>query len=168
MSYIENSIFRYNTVENYGGAVYSNSDININNCNFEEKYAKIYGGAIVGSNININTNQTNTETFSTFFTGNMLRDGGASTKGGGAIYARQTLNIVNAYFAKNQVEGRGGAAYSESNTNINHCLFESNKATGVQFLRGGAIYCKECVGVKNSTFKITMLMIMVEQFWPKS
>ena len=44
---------------------------------------------------------------------------------GGAVYAKQTLNIFNVYFAKNKVDCDGGAVNSGLTMNVDHCLFES-------------------------------------------
>ena len=155
---INDCIFKNNKSEERGGAIYSRSFVNIDNCVFNgnesnwggaiygvssiriqlsifEKNKALNGGAIVGeypSGIYI--------TDCVFSNNEAYEDGeyGAIGKGG-AIFA-QYLHVFNSLFVKNKANGRGGAFHLASPSGGLPCIcinstFVENSTTG----RGGAI-----------------------------
>ena len=134
----------------YGGAICSkDNDVYIENSTFKDNYAEDYGGAIYADAVYINVNQAYPQAFSSFFVNNKAGD-----NKGGAVYAEDDVKAVNALFSGNKAEVDGGAIYSEDDVTVNNCLFESNKADGavVSQCYGGAIRADD-VSVENSTFK---------------
>ena len=137
------------TSQCYGGAICSkDNDVYIENSTFKDNYAEDYGGAIYADAVNINVNQAYPQAFSSFFINNKAGD-----NKGGAIYAEDDVEAVNVVFSGNKAEVDGGAIYSEDDVDVNNCLFESNKADGATSqCYGGAIRADD-VDVDNSTFK---------------
>ena len=134
----------------YGGAIYAkDKDVYIENSTFKDNCAEDYGGAIYADAVYINVNQAYPQVFNSFFINNK-----ASDNKGGAIYAEDDVIAVNAVFSGNKAEVDGGAIYSEDDVTVKNCLFDSNKADGatVSQCYGGAIRADD-VYVENSTFK---------------
>ena len=115
-----------------GGAVFSNKDGNILNCNFTHNAASYFGGAIYikenGNIANCNFKDNNAGVF------------------GGAIMAKNGT-ITNCIFTKNQVRSNGGAISIEYGK-ISNCNFTNNNADF-----GGSIELKEYGNVTNCYFK---------------
>ncbi|WP_407432071.1 right-handed parallel beta-helix repeat-containing protein [Methanobrevibacter sp.] len=133
----------------YGGAICSkDNDVYIENSTFKDNYAEDYGGAIYADAVNINVNQAYPQAFSSFFINNKAGD-----NKGGAIYAEDDVKAVNAVFSGNYAEVDGGAIYSEDDVAVNNCLFESNKADGATSQCYGGAIRADIVDVENSTFK---------------
>ncbi|WP_407415880.1 right-handed parallel beta-helix repeat-containing protein [Methanobrevibacter sp.] len=135
--------------DSFGGAIVCTGTLYINNSTFKNNYADDYGGAIVGKDIYINFDQNPDQSFSSFFINNEVDDDIA-----GAIRAKGILYIKNTVFSGNKAYVDGGAIYANDDVNVNHCLFESNEASGaLSQCYGGAIRSKGDVYVESSTFK---------------
>uniref|UniRef100_UPI00388F07A1 right-handed parallel beta-helix repeat-containing protein n=1 Tax=Methanobrevibacter sp. TaxID=66852 RepID=UPI00388F07A1 len=133
----------------YGGAIFSNNIVTVDNCTFKDNIAQDYGGAIYAKNVFVNCNDDIGE-FSSFFINNR-----ANTNDGGAIYTKDgSVTMVNTVISGNYANVDGGAVYSNHDANLKHCLFDSNTAQGIKSqCYGGAIRAKNDVTVDNSTFK---------------
>ena len=114
---INDCIFMRNKAD-AGGAIYSEGKTYIVNCTFKNNQAKLYGGAIYSS------------LFSTInkciFTNNTAKEGGA-------IYGSDQ-SLKNSIFKGNKADV-GGAVYFRYSA-INNCTFKNNQAR----LDGGAIF----------------------------
>ncbi len=134
-STIIDSVFSKNGATTYGGAIYSNSKLNISGSEFTGNYAH-EGGAI---------NYRNWQGIT--LTNTIFSNNGADTKGG-AIYSRYKLDIYGSEFAGNYAN-EGGAVYCDDGivkaTNSN---FTNNKA----YTSGGAIYGTSQFNIDNSEF----------------
>ena len=152
--YVESSIFNSNSVDGFGGAILIYGDLTIKNCTFNKNYGGSGGGAIYTNNLQVISDQNNTEIYTSFFSENTVGSNVIGEKNGGAISAK-SANIENAYFYKNQADFHGGAIFTDGDLNVNNCLFESNKATGayVATCYGGAIKTNKNLKVNNSIFK---------------
>ena len=117
-----------------GGAIYSNSKLNIENTDFKNNTANLNGGAIASfGDITING-------------GNFSEN--KSVKNGGAIYSNaQNSNISGAKFKGNVSNSQGGAIYANSKLSIIRANFEKNTS---KF--GGAIISYEDFSLKDSDF----------------
>ena len=147
---------------NGGGAIYSRSKTNIDNCTFTKNKSKHVGGAIYSNNSISVTNSNFLENESTG------RNGGAiysshktsidnctftknkSNSNGGAIYSSDSISVTNSNFIENEsISGNGGGAiYSSSKTSIDNCTFTKNKCS----YSGGAINSSGSTSVTNSNF----------------
>ena len=107
----------------YGGAIYNNGNLTIQNCNFKNNSATS-GGAIY-NNGNLTIQNCN-------FKNN-------SATSGGAIYNNGNLDIYYSTFEDNVVTDRGGAVLSYSYVGIYDSTFIRNKGTGTSST-GGSIY----------------------------
>lgn len=165
--YLENDTFTRNSASDDGGALYVNKGLNmdygimytayayINNCIFNNNYAKTSGGAIgVYESVITITNTT--------FTSNSAKKGGAISAAMGAgnltiidcIFEKNTAtdiagaldlenfkgsntgygsSIINSTFVSNTADYAGAIIFG--NGNITSCIFEKNTAN----LQGGAI-----------------------------
>lgn len=128
-----------------GGLGISNSDIQINNCQFLNNYgANGGGGAVVV--------YTSTATFTNcVFTRN---SGGTPSYGGGAVYVNScSPNFYNCQFNGNTAYNSGGAIYFDvalTTSKIVNCTFVGNSTT-FSGTGGSAIQIKCSVG--NPTYK---------------
>lgn len=87
-SYFKGCIFKSNNAGEDGGAVCGyNGDVYIDNCTFENNHAGYKGGAVDAHAIYINTNQSENESYTTYFTGNTVANSGGNENNGGAVYA---------------------------------------------------------------------------------
>ena len=113
---------------NFGGAIYSNGTIIVNQSTFNENrgYA---GGAIYLARQSLNSQITNCT-----FNSNI------SEYNGGAIYSynADNLNITNNSFIMNVCNNKGGAIYITGNGNILQNLFQKNHTNSASSY-GGAI-----------------------------
>ena len=116
----------------YGGAIYNNGNLTIQNCNFKNNSATS-GGAIY-NNGNLTIQNCN-------FKNN-------SATSGGAIYNNGNLDIYYSTFEDNVVTDRGGAVLSYSYVGIYDSTFIRNKGTGTSST-GGSIY----INGNSVTFK---------------
>ncbi|WP_296888983.1 right-handed parallel beta-helix repeat-containing protein [uncultured Methanobrevibacter sp.] len=73
---VKNCFFDSNNVEGawyqcHGGAIYANGDVTVDNSTFKDNHAEDYGGAIYGKNVFVNRNEAIGE-FSSFFINNKV------------------------------------------------------------------------------------------------
>jgi len=146
---IINSTFNNNKADDDdGGAIYSISDVYIENSIFTGNNAFGDGGAIHCYNAYI----TNC-----LFDSNKAKGAKVSQCEGGAIYCIDNLTVDNSTFKNNYAGDYGGAAYAKKiNVNNNqdsnqlyNSFFINNKAGDND---GGALYSKENSNVKNAIF----------------
>ena len=143
----DNNMAKGSSKQCYGGAIRSKNIVSIDNSTFKNNYAEDYGGAIYADNIYINTNNKD-KTFNSIFMNNDVGD-----NDGGAIYSTDKIIINNAKFIKNNAYEDGGAIYCKD-ADLNNCLFEDNYVSGAKYSScdGGAIYCKNDLNIENSIF----------------
>lgn len=148
----------------YGGAIYSQSNLNVEDSKFTNNSADGNGGAIYSY-------KAYTIKDSEFKNNSSQESGGAiyapedapatisNTKfeenkatWGGAIYDKANSNIKNATFNKNQAKYYGGAIYTTKGTTVEDSHFIEN-----QTLQGGGIYISDNAGnptkVSNTRFE---------------
>ena len=116
----------------YGGAVYSQSNLNVENSKFTNNSADDNGGAIYSSKaFEINKSEFNKN---------------SSKKSGGAVYAPAKTDIKDTKFSENKAKW-GGAIANFSDLSIKNATFEKNEATST----GGAIYTSKGIKVEDSS-----------------
>ena len=160
--HINNSVFNNNhsegTVTPYGGAIYNNSQIYINNSSLEGNYAEGedgifgYGGALYNLDYMNISNSTIKDNYA---------EGGAnSLTFGGAIFNDKTLIIDSSQISGNHTDtpffAAGGAIFNSTNAaaEIKNSTIENNYiSTSAQNGNGGAIYNAGVLTVENTTFK---------------
>ena len=145
---VSKSIFSKNMADQFGGAIYSKDrTVYVDNSTFyKNNVCTWHGGAIYAKNININSNQTKSECFNSFFIENIV----ASTGCGGAMDISEDVIAINTLFSGNTAGVAGGAIRgSDKRSSFSNCKFINNKASKND---GGAIKCEGDVIVDNSTF----------------
>ena len=140
--------------EGSGGAIHATDDVTVDNSTFKDNFAESIGGAIYSEkgNVYINYNQSNTQTFNSFFIKNVAND-----DQGGAIFTRQYFGKVyvkNTVFSFNHANVDGGAIFAGDIVDADHCKFNSNKAAGstLRTCYGGAIRTYAKVFINNCSF----------------
>lgn len=172
---VYNSTFRKNiAVSTYGGAIYTATEVLIEDSYFINNRAKNRGGAICTdyiqfsgkSNFTGNTVQNGeggaiyTNKIATYVTGLYFESNTVDSGDGGALYIFKKSGDVyfsNSTFIRNQATTDGGAIYSDSkstNFNFNNCIFKENQATGsILTCYGGAICSKGNLNAYCSLFE---------------
>lgn len=137
--------FEGNKAAGYGGAIINYGKLTINAGTFKENEAS-NGGAIssTSSNSELNIN------------GGTFENNKNTDKWGGAIVAKNKINIKNASF-KGNISGNGGVifAYDADGITIENCNFNNNSATNEKTVKqGGALFVNggKNVSIKNNTF----------------
>ena len=153
----------------YGGAIYNNGNLTIQNCNFKNNSATsggaIYSGNSANLDIYYSTFEDNVVTdrggaiFSYSYVGiydsTFIRNKGTGTSStGGSIYINGNSNkysVLNRNIFKDTSVARQGGAIYLSYGNVTNCIFEnaSTTATGSSY-GGGAIYGSS-FNLKNNT-----------------
>ena len=153
----------------YGGAIYNNGNLTIQNCNFKNNSATsggaIYSGTSANLDIYYSTFEDNVITdrggaiFSYSYVGiydsTFIRNKGTGTSStGGSIYINGNSNkysVLNRNIFKDTSVARQGGAIYLSYGNVTNCIFEnaSTTATGSSY-GGGAIYGSS-FNLKNNT-----------------
>jgi len=111
------------TVKPYlGGAIYTDYNLEIINCDFKDNIAEDKGGAFYSDNDVTVINST--------FTNNTSRNKG------GAFYSSNNVSIINSTFKSNTTRYSGGAFYANNDATIINSVFKSNKAA----YAGGSSY----------------------------
>ena len=135
-----NNIIFENGVSNKGGAIYSEGELNIKNCVFQENTANDdNGGAIY-------TTKKLYIADSKFLNNQAYVDGGA-------VYGKEGTTIENSVFKTNAAKGSskrcfGGAVRIEKSLTIDGCEFNNNYAED----HGGAIYSDNIKFTGENTF----------------
>lgn len=159
---INNSIFKnnysYGSAVPYGGALYNQGSIDINNTLFDGNYAEgedrsfVYGGSIFNTgNMTLN-NSTLTNSNAT--------GGNNSYVFGGAIYNSGNLTINNSNINNNTANcdtyADGGAIYNYVNSTLtisNSTLSNNKISSNAQFGEGGGINNLGRLVIENSTLE---------------
>lgn len=119
-----------------GGAIYSNSPLNISATSFTNNNSDSNGGAIISY-------------ADTTINGCEFNNNGSTERNGGAIYHGEgKLTIEKNNFTKNNAKESGGAIYVLAKTDIKDTKFSENKAKW-----GGAIANFSDLSIKNATFE---------------
>jgi predicted outer membrane repeat protein len=133
--------FSDNKTDEYGGAIYNDGHMTVNNATFTDNLAP-YGGAIY--------NEYDASIGVTSFLLNKAPTlyGDPDNSDGGAIYNDDDLDITNSGFAGNSTGGYGGAIYTEDYLDAGHVTVIGNEAG----FDGGGIYNDdETVHLSGST-----------------
>lgn len=160
---IFDTVFRENSAEDTGGAIFNRNETSIINSEFVDNSARNFGGAIFNhgeatiskSNFTNNTSKKGGAFYDRYgasirgstFTGN------SAIEDGGAVYSQDRRNsrlvITYSHFTDNAAGDEGGAIRSteDSVVNINLSVFRDNEAED-----GGAIYSWGKLSVSRSTF----------------
>ena len=153
----------------YGGAIYNNGNLTIQNCNFKNNSATsggaIYSGTSANLDIYYSTFEDNVVTdrggaiFSYSYVGiydsTFIRNKGTGTSStGGSIYINGNSNkysVLNRnIFKDTSVVQRGGALYL-SYVNVTNCIFENASTTDTGSSNGGGAIYGSSFNLKNNT-----------------
>ena len=126
-----------NATSGHGGAIYTDSPLDISDSNLDGNNATVGGGALYlsGNVIKSNINDCN-------FTANT-----ACINGGAIFIDGNNVTVINSKFTKNIATENGGAIYvAKNNAIITGCEFKENKAKN-----GSAIYIRDNVASATIT-----------------
>lgn len=153
----------------YGGAIYNNGNLTIQNCNFKNNSATsggaIYSGTTANLNIYSSTFEDNVVTnkggavFSYSYVGiydsTFLRNKGTGTYStGGSIYIDGNSNkysVLNRNIFKDTSVARQGGALYLSYVNVTNCIFENASTTDTGSSNGGGAIYGSSFNLKNNT-----------------
>ena len=128
-------LFEGNTAY-FGGAIFNYRRLNIYNATIQNNISTDLGGAIYMPNSTAAV--TNIGTANDVIEPNVIFSGNYGGDDGGAIYARNVLNIENTLFENNSSKGYGGAIIAQSmRVTLKNVIFRGNSSTATV---GGAIY----------------------------
>ena len=128
-------LFEGNTAY-FGGAIFNYRRLNIYNATIQNNTSTDLGGAIYMPNSTGAV--TNIGTANDVIEPNVVFSGNYGGDDGGAIYARNVLNIENTLFENNSSKGYGGAIIAQSmRVTLKNVIFRGNISTATV---GGAIY----------------------------
>ncbi|MTK63124.1 MAG: hypothetical protein F8N15_00930, partial [Methanobacterium sp.] len=133
-----NDLTLENARSDNGGAITSEGNLTLNNCDFLNNNATHYGGAVGYDSGYLTVNNSN-------FYNNYAGFGGALAGVSANLPLYMSLN--NCYFFNNTANG-GGAVFNTGYLEVNGSDFNANSATD-----GGAIYGTTTLIFSNSTFK---------------
>ncbi|MBE6510244.1 MAG: adhesin [Methanobrevibacter millerae] len=130
-----------NGYSSYGGAVYSEGSLTVDNVKFENNFASSSGGAVYAYGI--------IDIQNSIFENNYVTS--ASSRGGTIYVSANSENyaVINNNKFKNSYAGRQGGTIYASYANITNNEIENSTATGTSAL-GGAIY-SQLSNFKNNT-----------------
>ena len=160
LSIFKNCVFRSNRAgDDKGGAIFSDGNLEIEDCLFDSNKAKVDGGAIFC--------KKNVTVKRSVFINNKASGAIIAECWGGAICADGDVYIDNSTFENNSAGDYGGAIHA-ANVYINkgqgkqsiNTFFRNNKAGDND---GGAIFVRYNVPLKMQNSVKTELMIWVEQ-----
>lgn len=129
---IKDSVFKSNTAEKNGGSILTYNTLNIVGGSFEENEAQFGGGIMAYASLKLN--------------GGTYQKNIASSSGGAIYQPAEKLDIDGATFGKNEATQNGGAIYTKGTTTVTGSTFTSNKAK----VHGGALYVNGLVTDKKS------------------
>ena len=152
----------------YGGAIYNNGNLTIQNCNFKNNSATsggaIYSGTTANLNIYSSTFEDNvvTDSGGAVFSYNVgiydstfLRNKGTGTYStGGSIYINGNSNkysVLNRNIFKDTSVARQGGALYLSYGNVTNCIFENASTTDTGSSNGGGAIYGSDFNLKNNT-----------------
>ena len=153
----------------YGGAIYNNGNLTIQNCNFKNNSATsggaMYSGTTANLNIYSSTFEDNVVTnnggavFSYSYVGiydsTFLRNKGTGTYStGGSIYINGNSNkysVLNRNIFKDTSVVRQGGALYLSYVNVTNCIFENASTTDTGSSNGGGAIYGSSFNLKNNT-----------------
>ena len=152
----------------YGGAIYNNGNLTIQNCNFKNNSATsggaIYSGTTANLNIYSSTFEDNvvTDSGGAVFSYNVgiydstfIRNKGTGTYStGGSIYINGNSNkysVLNRNIFKDTSVARQGGAIHLSYVNVTNCIFENASTTDTGSSNGGGAIYGSDFNLKNNT-----------------
>ena len=153
----------------YGGAIYNNGNLTIQNCNFKNNSATsggaIYSGTTANLNIYSSTFEDNVVTdsggavFSYSYVGiydsTFIRNKGTGTYStGGSIYINgnsDKYSVLNRNIFKDTSVARQGGAIHLSYGNVTNCIFENASTTATGSSNGGGAIYGSSFNLKNNT-----------------
>ena len=152
----------------YGGAIYNNGNLTIQNCNFKNNSATsggaIYSGTTANLNIYSSTFEDNvvTDSGGAVFSYNVgiydstfIRNKGTGTYStGGSIYINGNSNkysVLNRNIFKDTSVARQGGALYLSYVNVTNCIFENASTTDTGSSNGGGAIYGSDFNLKNNT-----------------
>ncbi|MBR2695032.1 MAG: right-handed parallel beta-helix repeat-containing protein, partial [Thermoguttaceae bacterium] len=139
------STFTGNTVNNFGGAIRSNSvSLTVSGCQFTDNEAYLVGGALFLYDLET------ANVRDSIFTGNT-----AKTEHGGAIYSNGALTVSGSTFTNNKADGDGGAINSLENLTVTDSTFTGNSANegnggAIESSYGGNLTVTGCTFTDNT------------------
>ena len=136
-----------NCTSKYGGAVYSQSSLNINHCEFIDNHAREKGGAIFSKR-------------QVDITDSLFDNNSARTVAG--IYSEQSVTFKNSEFLNNHVSGGTAVFYVGFDATVEGCRFINNTAgsdTGVGYVSQEATikessFINNTAGSDSGVFKV--------------
>ena len=158
-----------NGYSNYGGAIYNDGNLTIQNCNFKNNSATsggaIYSGTSANLDIYDSTFEDNVVTdrggaiFSYSYVGiydsTFIRNKGTGTSStGGSIYINGNSNkysVLNRNIFKDTSVARQGGAIYLSYVNVTNCIFENASTTDTGSSNGGGAIYGSSFNLKNNT-----------------
>ena len=151
----------------YGGAIYNNGNLTIQNCNFKNNSATSGGAIYNNGNLDIyySTFEDNVVTdrggavFSYSYVGiydsTFIRNKGTGTSStGGSIYINGNSNkysVLNRNIFKDTSVVRQGGALYLSYVNVTNCIFENASTTDTGSSNGGGAIYGSSFNLKNNT-----------------
>lgn len=152
----------------YGGAIYNNGNLTIQNCNFKNNSATsggaIYSGTTANLNIYSSTFEDNvvTDSGGAVFSYNVgiydstfIRNKGTGTYStGGSIYINgnsDKYSVLNRNIFKDTSVARQGGALYLSYVNVTNCIFENASTTDTGSSNGGGAIYGSDFNLKNNT-----------------
>ena len=129
------------SAEDDGGAIYTEANITLLDCNFVNCSAEDEGGAIYGC--------------CGFITMDNCSVINTSSGYYGAVCACEGINVTNSTFINNSIiadYGCGAAIYASGDSIIKDSFFINNHITALNDGYGGAVYALYAADISNSTF----------------
>ena len=152
---INSCTFSENHAEDYGGAVYSDEQVNIKGATrFQSNGAGKYGGAVYSKKpVYINVDEKDPQQV-VFETNDVVK------YAGGGIYSEGKVYANNCKFQRNDADTDGGAIYAKGEVKVRHCDFSWNLAMTAKnqvfnsFISnyGGAIKSEQSVTIDGTIF----------------
>ena len=151
----------------YGGAIYNNGNLTIQNCNFKNNSATSGGAIYNNGNLDIyySTFEDNVVTdrggavlsysYVGIYDSTFIRNKGTGTSStGGSIYINGNSNkysVLNRNIFKDTSVVRQGGALYLSYVNVTNCIFENASTTDTRSSNGGGAIYGSSFNLKNNT-----------------
>ena len=156
-----------NGYDKYGGAIYNNGNLTIQNCNFKNNSATSGGAIYNNGNLDIyySTFEDNVVTdrggavlsysYVGIYDSTFIRNKGTGTSStGGSIYINGNSNkysVLNRNIFKDTSVVRQGGALYLSYVNVTNCIFENASTTDTGSSNGGGAIYGSSFNLKNNT-----------------